>query len=92
MLDVRLRAFLIAAYFAVAGVALFGETHKATFHGSLFPYVSAMPGQPVEECRFMLVGDGDSDSIYLMGANNEAYICPWLNGTHKLKVTLETVE
>ncbi len=87
-LDIRVRALVLAVGLAVVPVLLRGAQHQATFHGNLFPYVATMPGEPVEECRFMLVGEGDSDSLYLMGANNDAYLCAYLGGTKRLTVLL----
>lgn len=82
MLDVRVRAFVLAVWLASMGIAAFGQEpkHKVTLKGKLFT-----SGE--DNCHFFLDPEGDSESVGL-DASSGVYLCDWLAGSNTKSFTV----
>lgn len=81
MLDVRLRAFVLAVWLATTGIAAFGAPRAFTTHGTLFGV-----GDP-DECHFSIDPDGETEPLEVI-ALSEGAACSWLMGTNARRVTI----
>lgn len=83
-LDIRVRAFLLALYFAILPAFTHAQERRITLTGQLFVHPEGSP----DYCNFFLVGDGDSDSIQVLSFSQDSYLCDYFRGSSAHRFTV----
>lgn len=86
MLDIRLRAFALALYFAWLPAIMHGQERTLTLTGKMFVHPEGSP----DYCNFFFVGDGDSESIQMLSFSQDSYLCDYFRGSdaHTFKIAI----